>query len=49
MKSYLIADDNAKNYYIARRTKQEVKSEFHNMKIGEIRNLTETIHIIREK
>ena len=48
-KTFLLFDDNSPNYFIGRRTASQLKPEFQNMKIGEIRMLSETIGIEREK
>jgi hypothetical protein len=47
-KTFLFFDDKSTNYYIARRLAEEVKLQFHGMKVGEIRMLSETIGVERE-
>ena len=46
--TFLFFDDKSTNYYIARRSAEEVKPQFHDMKVGEIRMLSETIGVERE-
>ena len=45
---FLFFDDKSTNYYIALRSAEEVKPQFHDMKVGEIRMLSETIGVERE-
>tara|TARA_A100000172_G_scaffold51927_1_gene32750 strand:- start:6258 stop:6410 length:153 start_codon:yes stop_codon:yes gene_type:complete len=47
-KSFLLFDSKLTDYYFARRQEDEVKKKFHDMKVGEVRMLTETIGIERE-
>lgn len=47
--SFLIFDDTSENFFIARRTAAQIKPVFHNMKVGEVRMLTDTIGVEREK
>ena len=50
--SFVIFDDvqsSEKNWFIGKRKIHEVKKEFHDMKLGEIRMITKTIGIIRDK
>ena len=46
--TFLIFDDKSENYFVARRTKDQVKENFHDMAVGEVRMLSDTIGIIRE-
>ena len=45
---FLFFDDKSTNYYIARRSAEEVQPQFHDMKVGEIRMLSKTIGVERE-
>jgi hypothetical protein len=47
-KSFLLFDDKLPQYYFAKRNEHEIKEEFHNMEIGEVRMLSENIGIERE-
>jgi hypothetical protein len=46
--TFLFFDDKSANYYFARRSAEEIKPEFHDMKVGETRMLSETIGVERE-
>ena len=46
--SFLIFDDKSDGYFIARRTRSELKREFHDMEIGETRMLSDTVGITRD-
>ena len=46
--TFLFFDGKSANYYFARRSQDEIKPEFHDMKIGEIRMLSDTIGVERE-
>ncbi len=49
LKVYLLHDDTSPNFYIARRTEEELKPEITNgLEIGQTRMLTDTIGITRE-
>lgn len=46
--SFLIFDDKSDNYFIARRAQSELKTEFHDMEIGETRMMSDNVGIIRD-
>jgi len=47
-KSFLLFDDKLHQYYFAKRNENEIKEEFRDMEIGEVRMLSENIGIERE-
>lgn len=47
--TFLFFDEKSDTFFIARRSADEVKPAFHDMKIGETRMLSDTIGVMREK
>lgn len=48
-KSFLLFDDKLHQYYFSKRKEDEIKEQFHDMEIGEVRMLSENIGIQREE
>lgn len=48
-KSFLLFDDKLQQYYFAKRNENEIKKEYRNMEIGEVRMLSENIGIERNE
>ncbi len=46
--TFLLFDDKSEKYFVARRTKDQVKEIFHDMAVGEVRMLSDSVGIIRE-
>ena len=46
--TFLLFDDKSEKWFFARRTKDQVKESFHDMAVGEVRMLSDTIGIICE-
>lgn len=47
--SFLVFDDKSDGFFIARRSAAELKPEYQDMEIGEVRMMSENIGITREK